>query len=328
MRTIIVTGAGGWIGREVSRRLQETGWTVVGLDLESASGVPGVRMVPLDLLAPDGGEGDWRGELPGSVGVIHCAGYAHRAVESEEEVRRFDAINRKGTELVVSACEASRVPRFTYLSTIAVYGRVQPGSAREDGPVAAVTAYAKSKLAGERAVTRSKLDWRVVRLATVFGEGDRANFWKLAQALRRRRFVLPGRGEARKSAIPIDLAREIIAEMSVRREVPHRIVNLALPVAPSLAEIVRGFSEVCGFPAPLSVPLWIMRRFAAIGDLIAKRRPAFPLTTNSLRKLSESTGVDVDRLVEMFPRREWPRFAAALGGHREWYTGERGNSAG
>ncbi len=194
----------------------------------------------------------------------------------------------------------------------------------------APTAYAGSKLAGERYCVESGVDWRVARLGTVYGAGDRANFAKLAQAQGRRRFVLPGRGSARKSVLPLDLAAELLVNLAVRPTVPHRLVNLALPEPPSLREICAGFASTCGLPMPWSLPEAWLRLLARLGDRMEQRRPGFPLTTLNLHKLTTSTVVDTRRMQENWPGRRWGSFqdwlAPAAGYYRQLVE-SRGNQA-
>jgi UDP-glucose 4-epimerase len=167
----------------------------------------------------------------------------------------------------------------------------------------------------------SGLDWRVARLGTVYGVGDRANFSKLAAALARGRFVLPGAGAARKSVLPLELAADLLAELARREEAGQRVLNLALPEAPSLGEICAAYVRVCGFPEPRRVPLGLLKAGALAGNAVAKLRPNFPLTTNNLRKLSTSTTVGTARMQALFPGRNWGGFESWLVGAAEYYRG-------
>jgi UDP-glucose 4-epimerase len=251
--------------------------------------------------------------------IIHCAGYAHRPIETEEEVRRFFAINRDGTQRVIDLAKAAGVPRIVYLSSMAFYDWTQGTDFNEDGPLAKPTAYAASKLEGELACRESGLDWRVARLGTVFGDGDRANFAKLAAALARGRFVIPGKGDARKSVLPVELAAELLVELALNDRASRQIVNLALPQTPTLAEICAAYAELCSFRPARRVPLGLLRAGAWAGDLLAKRRPNFPLTSVNLRKLTTSTTVDTTRMRQLFAERDWGDFARWLQSSATYY---------
>jgi nucleoside-diphosphate-sugar epimerase len=305
---IAVTGSAGWIGREVCAWLEGNGQAVRRL---TRSGSP-PGSFKADLLA-EPGDGALAGALGGCAAVIHCAAHVHRPVETAAERGLFQSVNVEGTRRLLAACEAAGVGRFVLASTVAVYGWAADGRARrEDDPLAPATAYAGSKLESERLVRGSGLDWRIARISTVYGDGDRANFFRLAQALRRRRFVLPGDGRARKSVLPVDRAAELLARLASLPEARTGIVNLAAPYAPSLAEICSAFSAACGFARPVRAPLALLRAAGFFGDALARLGLSLPLTTQVLGKLTTETVVDVGRMRSYFPDLRWDSFEETL----------------
>ncbi|PTX98376.1 NAD(P)-dependent oxidoreductase [Opitutus sp. ER46] len=316
---MLVTGAKGWIGRHVAFEAGKAGHSVTALDMPPAAAgawadyrVADIQNDSVLALAGDVA-------VRGARAIIHCAGYAHRPRETPEEVARFDAINRQGTARVLELARRAGIPRVVYLSSIAFYDWSSGAEMGEEDALATPTAYAKSKLDGEMLCRESGLDWRVARLGTVFGAGDRANFSKLAGAMAKRRFVVPGAGTARKSVLPVTLAAELLVDLALRDDVPERLVNLALPEAPTLGEICGAFSQACGFPAAPRVPLPILRAAAFAGDMIDRVKPGFPLTSVNVRKLTQSTVVKTERMQRVWPNRQWPTFAEALAPAAEYY---------
>ncbi len=317
--TLIVTGAAGWLGRAVCAQAQAAGFAVVALDRTFGAGGPWDHAIEADI-GRDGVEVLGEDPRVAEAGaLIHCAGYAHRPIETPEEVERFYSINRDGTARVLALAKRAGIARVVYLSSIAFYDWSQGTDFDENGPLARPTAYAASKLDGERLWTESGLDWRVARLGTVFGTGDRANFSKLAGALARGRFVVPGRGSARKSVLPVELAAELLVELSQLAAPPHRLLNLALPHTPTLAEICAAYVAQCGFTSPREVPLPLLRMAALAGDGIALAKKNFPLTSINIRKLTTSTTVQVERMQEVFPHRQWGTFDTWLARSAEFY---------
>ncbi|MFT3828373.1 MAG: NAD(P)-dependent oxidoreductase [Opitutaceae bacterium] len=318
---VLVTGAAGWIGRNVCSALNRAGCRVAAFDLVK----PGIRCDEI-FVGSLAAFADPTAELCQLLGrtsaVIHCAGRAHRPIETPEEVALFEETNVGGTRSLLAACEACGVRRMVYVSTIAGYDwtTMPAGGHGEQAIQKPTSAYARTKLEGERLVRESTLDWRVVRLATVFGAGDRANFAKLAGALRRKQFVVPGRGDARKSVIPVDLAAEVLMQLAQIEEPKHRLVNVALPEPPTLRAICDAFSAGCGFPRARGVSLPLLRCAARLGDLLAKAKPGFPLTTGNLRKLTTPTVVDASRLYETLPTMRWPTFAECLNSAAAYYN--------
>lgn len=320
---VLVTGAAGWLGRAICASLQESGVVVIAADLAEAEG-PWSMFVEIDLCAQPiaSAAASRRIEALGPItAVIHCAGYAHRPVETPVEVARFHAINAEGTRRTLDWARALGIPRFVYLSSVAFYDWAAiSGPADEESPLAEKTAYAASKLAGEQAVIESGLDYRVARLATVFGAGDRANFAKLAAALKRRRFLLPGAGEARKSVISVDRAAEWLAALALREAISERILNLGFTEAPSLREICNAYAEVCGFPYPPRIPLRLLRVAGFFGDQVARVAHGFPMTRSTLQKLTRSTEVNCQRAAAVFPEIKQCTFVDELKKAKEWYV--------
>ncbi len=352
----LVTGASGWIGRCVCKSIVLNGHSVLPTDLVETEG-PWSEFQCLDISQPlvafaSGAKVD---------AVIHCAGYAHRPNETSEEQKKFYAVNRDGTKHVLNWCELKGIDRFLYVSSIAFYDwdarqseienrrskteykglrtknhqspRINnghssiPTGATEYHPVSLVTHYAKSKYEGEQLVTSSDLDWRVVRLATVFGEGDRANFSRMVNAMKKHIFPIPGKGGARKSVIPVDLAAEMILEFALMNRPSHQLINVGLPTAPSLREIADAYHAVCGLPICPPIPMPLAKGLGRCGDLAAKVLGKFPFTSETLGKLTTSTEVSVERMLECFPDRKFGSFEEYLKECAEWYaSGKRDGS--
>src|SRR5437879_8684654 len=118
MGKYFVTGATGFIGGRVTRRLVDAGHDVVASarspesarDLESI----GVDVRRGDITNPD----SLRGPMVGVDGVFHIAGWYKIGSKDPSEGER---INVAGTRNVLSAMKELRVPKGVYTSTLAVF---------------------------------------------------------------------------------------------------------------------------------------------------------------------------------------------------------------
>jgi len=304
---IAVTGAGGWIGSEVCAWLRAHGHAV--RPLTRLGDLPGG--LRLDLTA-DENDPRWREVLLGCTAVIHCAAHVHRPIETQTEKELFELVNVAGTAKLLAAAVQVGVSRFVFVSSSAVYDWSKQGPMKEDAALQPATAYAKSKLEAESVVRRSVLDWRIGRLATVFGHGDTANFKRLARALKARRFVIPGQGNARKSVLSASQAGELLGRLATQQEGSRAVLNLASPLAPSLREICTAFSRRCRFANAPSAPLWLLRGGALLGDRLRVLGVPVPLDTNLLAKLTTPTVLDVSAMQQVFPDLNWKAFDETL----------------
>jgi UDP-glucose 4-epimerase len=154
---VLVTGAAGYIGYAVGRRLVDDGHNVAGLVRRSGQTgkVPGgVVPVVADLLDPGNLRAALttviRAELGGPVeGVCHLAALA-RVRESFTEPLRFFATNVHGTVNLLQALPESA--RIVLGSTAAVYGTPDAQPIREAQQPAPTSPYGASKLAAEEAL--------------------------------------------------------------------------------------------------------------------------------------------------------------------------------
>jgi nucleoside-diphosphate-sugar epimerase len=176
-RAVLVTGACGLVGRAVVARLAEAGLDVLATDLATPANQrvaaelvrsTGVRVTWADLTDPVAVDALVAGVRPASVvhlaAVIPPACYAGRAL-----ARR---VNVDATASLVRAAEhLPAPPRFVLASSIAVYGARNPHHHDDllsaSTPTAPSDLYGGHKVAAERCVASSGLEWVVLRLGGV-----------------------------------------------------------------------------------------------------------------------------------------------------------------
>lgn len=280
----------------------DRGVYVMGTSRSHPGSGPWHVFCPADLSQAESSiPGDWRFWKPIDA-IIHCAGLAHRPHEDAQTQAGMFSANALGTQRLLAWAHELGIPRIVYAGSIAAYDWTTGERPDEDGALRFTSSYAESKHAGELAVRESGLDWRIARLATVFGRGDKANFARLAHAIKHRRMVIPGNGCARKSVLPLPLAARVLGSLSLCAEPEYRVFNVALHEAPSLLEIATVFSEHCGFPQAPRFPVSGLRGAALAADFLAwMTRRKLPLSLEVIRKLTTSTAVRVERLESCFP---------------------------
>lgn len=129
MKTVMVTGGSGLVGRFIVDDLQEHGWTVTiaGRTAPTAGdGAPDVGFQPFDLKPSV----DFRTLVSGFDALVH-AGFSHAAGRYRggegNDVRGFWDRNCLASLRLFEAARQSAVERIVFLSSRAVYGRKAPG---------------------------------------------------------------------------------------------------------------------------------------------------------------------------------------------------------
>ncbi len=133
--------------------------------------------------------------------VIHAAGLAHKRAPAEQ----FHQVNAVGTANVMEAAVRAKVKRFVLVSSVSVYGSRPPADCSEQHLPRPETPYAHSKLKAEQIVSnacsRADISAALLRMATVYGEGDRGNLSHLIAAAKRGLLIPVGHGRNRKTLI-------------------------------------------------------------------------------------------------------------------------------
>jgi nucleoside-diphosphate-sugar epimerase len=244
-RAVLVTGGTGFLGRAVASHLRDAGYDTRCLQ-RSAGSRAGIAAV----------SGDVRDHVAvaravdGMDAVIHTAGLAHVFHGSRDA--EFADINGRGTETVARAALSAGVRHFILVSSVAVYGGVSPG-ATEDAPVRPFGLYAVSKAEAERrgaaVFERASTRLTILRMGTLYGEGDRGNVQRLLRMIGRGRFVWIGAGTNRKSLLHVgDAARACVLPLEDDGE-PIEIYNVTAPPV-TMRTVVEELARGLGRRAP------------------------------------------------------------------------------
>lgn len=159
---ILVTGAGGQLGYDVCRTLDERKIEYLGtasseLDIRNAAAVEH----RIEEYCPDA--------------VIHCAAYT-KVDAAEDEPEHCWAVNVEGTKNIAAACRKTGA-KMLYISTDYVFPGTGEQAYEAGDPVGPVNVYGQSKLAGELAVQSLLEKFFIVRISWVFGKNGN-NFVK------------------------------------------------------------------------------------------------------------------------------------------------------
>jgi len=279
VQSVLVTGASGFIGGHLVRRLTERGCRVSCL-VRASSRVDELKMAGARLITCDIADraGVARAIASSNARVVfHLAGLV-RAMD----VDAFMRVNAGGVEAVAQACtDQPDRPVLLLVSSLAAAGHSCHWPAIESDPAAPVSDYGRSKLEGEQVAMRyaNMLPITVVRPCIVFGAGDRGIFEVFKPIARLGLHVVGGSGDSRFSLVAVaDLVESLVlaAEQGERLApgIAGRGIYFAAAEDVSYGDLGPLIAGALGKPQPriLRLPDWSMRTIGRLGDVVTRIR--------------------------------------------------------
>lgn len=245
---IAVTGATGFVGGTLARRLVAMGYRVRSMTrrpLTEAERESGIEWIEGALTDTD----RFDALLKDARYCFHIAAM----FRSEGTRSEFMQVNRDSTRALLAAGRKAGVERFIYCSSIGVHGNVATPPADENSPFDPRDPYQESKLQAEDLcrdeMTRPGMSVVIVRPCSTYGPGD-IRMLKMFRMLQRRRFLFIGTHEPNFHPVYIDdLIAGYILTMT-HPDAPSGTFILGDRTFLSLRDYVATAATVLGVPAP------------------------------------------------------------------------------
>jgi NADH dehydrogenase len=235
---VAVTGGTGFVGRAVVLKLIEEGHEVRILARKAPAEPPGDNLAFYKGSVVTGEGLDVF--VNGVDAVIHLVG-----IIKEAGSNTFDAVHRKGTINILEAAASHNVKRYIHMSALGT---------KEN----AVSAYHRTKWAGEEAVRQSGLSWTIFRPSIIFGPGDA--FINMLAAVMRKTPLMPVIGGGKNLMQPVFVGDVAASFKAAVQSTDHesKTYELGGPEVINFRNILKKTAQTIGIkrlfvPVPMSI---------------------------------------------------------------------------
>lgn len=202
---VLVTGATGFTGKALVRRMLDEGHQVVALDCKEGHKSAEIRDWGAELVIGSVTDPQLVRQCMQGVQVVHHVAAAFRELSVPR--RHYHEVNVGGTRLLLQAALDAGVRKFIYCSTCGVHGNVDHPPGGEDAPIQPADYYQQTKYEGELVVLeylRKGLKSTILRPAAIFGPGDLGRYYLIFRQLSRGWFPMFGDGQVLYHSLYID----------------------------------------------------------------------------------------------------------------------------
>ena len=289
-----VTGASGFIGSALCRRLENDGKTVRAFTRQDPGNIEVVK--------------DWKPRLAGVDVVFHLAAHVHvRPGSPADDPLMYQRVNVDATASLADAAVAAGVRRFVFLSTAGVHGRESVRPFVETDSFRPFNLYTESKARAESELMKrgAEIEVTIVRAPLVYGVGAPGSFGLLLRAIARHVPLPFGRVRNRRSIVALENLVDALIAVSLETAAANAAFLIS-DLEISTPELVKRLSRALRQP-PLLVPLPVVllkpfERIPSVGRRLQPLLHSLEIDSSKLRAIGWRPRADPDRALEQAAR--------------------------
>jgi 2-alkyl-3-oxoalkanoate reductase len=323
---ILVTGASGFVGGELTRSLVEQGRTVRAL-VRPTSDVARLRDLGVELAvgALEDGE-SLRRAADGCELVFHNAA----AVSDWGPAEGFRRVNVDGTVALIEACRAAGVTRLVHTSSLTVLGIPRDGRrVDEETPTLQRPrgAYTATKIEAELRVREANgagLETVVVRPGGIWGPRDPTLLPRFVELAERGRLFWIGRGDGALGLSHVAHVVDVLMRAGATPAAAGGLFHVADGERVTSRQLFEALAEGLGLPAPRrGVPVAALELWAGLAEATARllRSPRPPVISRyAVALLACDVEYPIERARQVLGFEPWISVARGVEELSRWYS--------
>ncbi|SEM12148.1 Nucleoside-diphosphate-sugar epimerase [Chryseobacterium taichungense] len=279
---VIITGASGFVGQNVSKYLNEEKINIFAISMRNEWNCPG-----------------------DADAIIHLAGKAHDT-EDTSVADEYFKVNTELTKKIFNDFLHSDIKDFIYFSSVKAVADTVEDILYETQIAQPQTPYGKSKLLAEEYLLSCKLPCTkrlfIIRPCMIHGPGNKGNLNLLYKLVKKNVPWPLAAFDNERSFLSIDNLNFLILKLLTNKEIKSGIYNFADDDFVSTNELIEIIDEVLGKKTKqLKIYPFVIKSFSKIGDKLK-----FSLNSERLKKLTENYKVSNQKIKENLNIRHLP----------------------
>jgi UDP-4-keto-D-QuiNAc 4-reductase len=291
--TVLITGASGFVGSALCRRLAGEHSVLAVSRVQKAN--QALYKSEQTSQSIRGLEADFtkissiQAHLAGLGAVIHCAARVHQVRETANDpLSEYRRVNRDATLFLAQAAAQEGVKRFIFLSSVKVNGEFsRPGQPFQSSEAAPLDPYGVSKWEAEQGLreiaAKTGMEVVIIRPPLVYGPGVKANFLTMMRWLHRGLPLPLGAIHNRRSLVGLANLVDFIALCLTHPLATNQTLMISDQQDVSTTQLLQGLGHALGRPARL-VPIpstWLRWGLHAVGQSAIAQRLCADLAVDS-----------------------------------------------
>lgn len=218
-RSVVITGANGFVGRNVGMFLSKNGFQTISL-VRKGKTVNFGKTITSQTLSENG----LVSKIQNSDALLHFIGQGMQTVGSD-----YDTVNVGLAKNAIALCKKAKIKKIIYISGLGVDKHTTLG-------------YFISKYKAEQEIILSGLDYTIFRASYIIGHDDPLSK-NLQQQTKKGKMIIPGSGKYRFQPIFIGDVAKVIAKSMTEKRFSRKIIDLVGPEIVSYNVFVKKFSH-------------------------------------------------------------------------------------
>ncbi len=218
---VAITGANGFVGKNVGKVLAKKGISVIGVVREGKESSINFGTA---LTSEDLSETYLVTRLRGCSALLHFIGKGKQTVDSD-----YQKVNVGLTKNAINLCKKAKIKKIIYISGLGVSKDATFG-------------YFISKFQAEQEIINSGLDYTIFRASYIIGKDD-SLFRILFKQIKQGAITVPGSGRYRLQPIFIGDVAEVIFQSLTQQKFSNKIIDLVGPKIITFNDYVRNFIQ-------------------------------------------------------------------------------------